>query len=201
MILPNGEMNTFGERLKSERKKHYSTMAKFAEAMDVSVESVKKWEGGKVLPETKHLFMISTLLNCDIDYLTGRSDIVSRQAAASCEWTGLSPKAVSILHHWNASQKNALTSLNKLIECGMFFSSSVLLKIKDYFIYRTLSEGKPTENIDLFDIQSPEDEERYYKRVKEEKIIQEAGRLKELARFDLMNGISDCALMIYNRRK
>ena len=193
----------FSERLQKLRKEKYNSQEKFSEAMDVSVETVKKWEQGKAFPETGHLLLIPDVLDCDLDYLIGRIDHQSRNRKISQDYTGLSERAVKILHGWNQNPKakNAITALNDLVECGMFFATRVLFKIKDYIILRAVSEGKPTVNIDLFDIEIPEDERLFNQQIKEEKTIQNAKHLKELARFDLMNGLSDCVLTIYDRRK
>jgi len=118
MLLYRTQKDIFGERLKSLRKKRFHTQDDFAEAMEVSVNSVKKWESGRVLPETKHLFRISALLDCDIDYLTGRIDYKAHDIPVSCDYTGLSEKAIETLHEWTntAGGKVLLFTLSSLIE-------------------------------------------------------------------------------------
>ena len=117
--------NEFGIRLKVLRRTAlnadgelaFRTQEDFAEAMGVSVNSVKKWESGSVLPDLKHLFMISELLDCDIDYLTGRIDYDSHAASVSCEYTGLSAESINILHEWSKTLggKISLSVLSALI--------------------------------------------------------------------------------------
>ena len=149
------------------------------------------------------MLVYSKFFGCSLDYLFGIEECQEHGTQFIHEYIGLTEKTIETLHDWNQNPKtkNAITALNDLVECGMFFATRVLFKIKDYIILRAVSEGKPTVNIDLFDIETPEDERLFNQQIKEEKTIQNAKHLKELARFDLMNGLSDCVLTIYDRRK
>lgn len=137
----------FGERLKALRKPVFRTQEDFAAAVGVSAASVKKWESGSVLPDVKHLLMICELLDCDIDYLLGRIDYDSHAAAVSCDYTGLSPRAVEILHGWSRHFLKAFSfSLSQLIEQKDDFQA-VLCSTWNYLTRRkeTVPEGRVIE--------------------------------------------------------
>lgn len=101
----------FGDRLKSLRKKKFKTQDKFADKMGVSVESVRNWEQGRVLPEQGTLFRIAELLDCDLDYLTGRIEEKSHDLQFISETTGLSPKAVKRLSEMPSDYQNIVSLL------------------------------------------------------------------------------------------
>lgn len=84
----------FGDRLKELRKKKYRTQDDFAEDMDVTVETVRNWEQGRVLPEMGTLIKISRLLDCDLDYLTGRIKCQTHDLQFIHDQTGLSEGAI-----------------------------------------------------------------------------------------------------------
>ena len=197
------KLYSFAKGIKRARKEAGYTQATLAEKLSIHIKSVMNWEQGIATPSLDMLLKLCDLYGCDLDYLTGRIDCKTHSVQDISEYTGLTEKTIETLHDWNQNPKtkNAITALNDLVECGMFFATRVLFKIKDYIILRAVSEGKPTVNIDLFDIETPEDERLFNQQIKEEKTIQNAKHLKELARFDLMNGLSDCVLTIYDRRK
>lgn len=66
----NGNVtNTFGEKLKSARKKAGFTQEELSQKLAVSRQAVTKWESDKGLPDIENLKRISKLLNVSIDYL------------------------------------------------------------------------------------------------------------------------------------
>lgn len=89
------------ERLKKERKKKYKTQDAFADALGVSIESVRNWEQGRILPEMGTLFKICDLLGCDLDYLTGRIDYKKHGDQFIHDQTGLSEDAIRRLRSWS----------------------------------------------------------------------------------------------------
>ena len=87
----------FGDRLKKLRKERFKTQDSFAEAIGKTVETVRNWEQGRALPEMETLFTISSLLGCDLDYLTGRLDQKTHGLQFIHDQTGLSEKAIIVL--------------------------------------------------------------------------------------------------------
>lgn len=60
---------TIGEKLTKLRKEQNLTQEQFAELLNVSRQSVSKWELGTSYPETEKLIRISKLFGCSMDYL------------------------------------------------------------------------------------------------------------------------------------
>ena len=60
---------TTGEKLQSLRKQNNYTQEELAEIMNVSRQSISKWESDVAFPETEKLIALSKLYNCSIDYL------------------------------------------------------------------------------------------------------------------------------------
>lgn len=60
---------TTGEKLALFRKKHGMTQEELSEALDVSRQSVSRWELDAAFPETEKLIKLSGLFGCSIDFL------------------------------------------------------------------------------------------------------------------------------------
>lgn len=60
---------TFGEKLSKLRRENNYTQEQFAEVLEVSRQSVSKWESDIAYPETDKLIRIAKLFNCSADYL------------------------------------------------------------------------------------------------------------------------------------
>lgn len=59
----------FGEKITIIRKENNLTQEQFAEMLNVSRQSVSKWELGTSFPDTEKLIRISKLFSCSLDYL------------------------------------------------------------------------------------------------------------------------------------
>ena len=60
---------TTGEKLQKLRKENNYTQEELAEIMNVSRQSISKWESDIAFPETEKLIALSKLYHCSIDYL------------------------------------------------------------------------------------------------------------------------------------
>ncbi len=60
---------TFGEKLSKLRRENNYTQEQLAEVLEVSRQSVSKWESDIAYPETDKLIRIANLFNCSADYL------------------------------------------------------------------------------------------------------------------------------------
>lgn len=60
---------TTGEKLASLRKQNNYTQEQLASLLDVSRQSISKWESDLAYPETEKLIRISKLYGCSLDYL------------------------------------------------------------------------------------------------------------------------------------
>ncbi len=62
-------MMTFGEKLSKLRKENNYTQEQLAEILEVSRQSVSKWESDIAYPETEKLIRLGKLFGCSMDYL------------------------------------------------------------------------------------------------------------------------------------
>ena len=58
---------TFGENLQFLRKRANMTQEDLAEKMEVSRQSVSKWESNVSYPETDAILRLCSLFHCDMD--------------------------------------------------------------------------------------------------------------------------------------
>lgn len=64
-----GECMTFGERLYELRNKNNLSQEELAEVLDVSRQSISKWENDKAYPEMTRLLFMSDYFDVSLDYL------------------------------------------------------------------------------------------------------------------------------------
>lgn len=67
-------MNT-AEKILELRKAHGMTQEQLAEKLDVSRQSISKWESGQAMPESDKLTALSDIFNVTIDYLLRPSEV------------------------------------------------------------------------------------------------------------------------------
>lgn len=58
-----------GEKITRLRKENNYTQEQLADLLNVSRQSVSKWESDLTLPETDKLIQMAKMFNCSIDYL------------------------------------------------------------------------------------------------------------------------------------
>lgn len=58
-----------GEKIAKLRKEHQYTQEQLAEKMNVSRQTISKWENTLAYPETDKLIQLSQLFHCSLDYL------------------------------------------------------------------------------------------------------------------------------------
>ena len=68
-------MNVFGENLQFYRKKREMTQEQLAEQLDVSRQTVSKWEAGTSYPEMEKILQLCDLFSCDMDTLLRRNAV------------------------------------------------------------------------------------------------------------------------------
>ncbi len=76
---------TFGENLQFLRKRQGMTQEDLAEKMEVSRQSVSKWESNSSYPETEAILRLCTLFHCDMDTLL-RGDVSRRFGEDASLW-------------------------------------------------------------------------------------------------------------------
>ena len=65
---------TTGEKIAFLRKRKGLTQEQMTEILEVSRQSVSRWEIDMAFPETEKLIKLSRLLECSIDYLLNESE-------------------------------------------------------------------------------------------------------------------------------
>ncbi len=73
---------TFGEKLSRLRKEYNYTQEQLADILEVSRQSVSKWESDIAYPETEKLVRLGKLFHCSMDYLLNE-EVTERQTPAS----------------------------------------------------------------------------------------------------------------------
>lgn len=73
---------TTGEKLALLRKKKGMTQEELSEALQVSRQSVSRWEMDAAFPETDKLIKLSKLFECSIDFLLNDSIQESEKSIA-----------------------------------------------------------------------------------------------------------------------
>lgn len=107
--------DSFAERLKKLRKEKYKTQQDFADALGVSIESVRNWEQGRIIPEMNRLFSICSHLNCDLDYLIGRLESKTHDLAFIHDQIGLDLSVIEKLQDWNKRENTKTMYLSEIM--------------------------------------------------------------------------------------
>ena len=101
---------TFGERLYKIRKDAGLSQEELAELMDVSRQSVSKWESDKAYPEMTRLLFISDYFHVTLDYLMrGNEEVQENEGKMPEKYTSEKMWVV-----WNTFTTN-LTGMQKVL--------------------------------------------------------------------------------------
>lgn len=122
------DIAAIGKRLTDERKKHHLTKLELAEAIGYSdqrpITSVER--GDNIFP-LDVMLELCEIFDCELAYLLCEQDCKTRAATDICEETGLSEKAIKILH-------NQIDLKSKLREIGLNDTFPVVTSFIDYYI-------------------------------------------------------------------
>ena len=140
---------SFGENLKFIRKKRNITQKQLAQLLDVSRQSVSKWEADKSYPDSEKLVLIAKELDVSSDYLllnrTNKDkSIVSDSVAENKKVTLSNSSAYSAIIVPNG--KIAITSFNNnsIVQCLSVKISKILSPEKYNSPYLLLGVDKIT---------------------------------------------------------
>lgn len=110
------KLRSFGEKLKRIRTKCGLTQDKFADEMNISLDTVKNWEQGYNYPSIDMLVSISEYFKCDLDYLIGQQSMPNKEFSRIADMIGISERAAALLVNAK-EQSNPITEvLSELIE-------------------------------------------------------------------------------------
>ena len=77
---------TLGEKIAKQRKELNYTQEQLAEILEVSRQSISKWESDISYPETDKLIELGNLFDCSMDYLL-KDDITEKTGAKEANFT------------------------------------------------------------------------------------------------------------------
>lgn len=126
--------SSFGTRLAELRKQAGLSQEEFAELLEVSRQSISKWENDKAYPEMTSLIFMSDYFNISLDELMRGKQVLNVEEQID-EKKSIKLQTVSLLQEWNNflsnlsdNQKKKLTILYVVlililcgILCGVFF--------------------------------------------------------------------------------
>ncbi|MBQ8293367.1 MAG: helix-turn-helix transcriptional regulator [Bacilli bacterium] len=72
-------MNEIGQFIKKLRKEKGMTQTQLAEKLNISFQSVSKWEIGETLPDTNILLSLCDVLNTTVDTLLNGGNLINKQ--------------------------------------------------------------------------------------------------------------------------
>lgn len=121
---------TFGERLYELRKNKNISQEELAELLDVSRQSISKWENDKAYPEMTRLLFMSEYFDVSLDYLMKGTE---NEKVAEDRVVGY--KAKSMLMIWNDFVSNLSDKQKKLLMVLYVLVICVCVAIVVGFIY------------------------------------------------------------------
>ena len=126
-------------------------LAKF---LGCSIQAINQYKQGLAYPKIENLIKISQKYNCSLDYLIRLSDVQSPNAEiqAICQYTGLSEKAVKLLHNLEISnfdeEKRTILLLNTVLSDPDYHPTDCLFSDMDQFIKsRDVKRNVPNDEI------------------------------------------------------
>lgn len=192
------QMKTLGERIRSAREGMKLTQGQLAEKIDIhGHDTISGWENGTQKPDIFSIYNLCKVLDVDLGYLFAEYKEKTFDMKYICEYTGLSEKAVNILHRLKGTKrKEALTALNDLIETGNVFVNSVLMRIPQYIKCRAIYEMKQPKQFN-----GNNDTEKTLSEANYKDLKRFALEKMDIALFSLSKGIVDSIEAIYKNRK
>lgn len=123
---------TFGERLYELRKKKNISQEELAELLDVSRQSISKWENDKAYPEMTRLLFMSEYFDVSLDYLMrGTEENENREDVT------ISYKAKNMLLVWNNFVSNLSSKQRKWLIVLYVLLICICVVIVVSFLYGT----------------------------------------------------------------
>lgn len=145
------------ENIRNIRKEQDKTQEEFAEALDVSVNSIRNWEHGDNVPPMEKIQDICDTLNCDIDYLFGIIPQKTYLVKDMSDKTGLSEAAIESTSKLPDKQQLLLSrilehpDLSKLLRKVLLLNEKTLAEVLSRDIIHhfqdKLSGNKPIDSV------------------------------------------------------
>lgn len=110
------KLRSFGDKLKKLRNIRGLTQEKFADEMNISLDTVKNWEQGYNYPSIDTLVDIAEYLKCDFDYLIGQQATPNKEYTHISDMIGISEEAAALLVKSKAQGSPITNVISDLIE-------------------------------------------------------------------------------------
>ncbi|MBP3637761.1 MAG: helix-turn-helix transcriptional regulator [Clostridia bacterium] len=121
---------TFGQRLYELRRSKNISQEEFAELLDVSRQSISKWENDKAYPEMTRLLFMSDYFDVSLDYLMRGTEAPQSKQEADKNYD-----AKDWLLVWNTFVTNLSAAQRKLMAVLCLLLAGVCLAAIFNFIY------------------------------------------------------------------
>ena len=121
---------SFGERLYQLRKEKNISQEELAELLDVSRQSISKWENDKAYPEMTRLLFMSDYFDVSLDYLMRGTEPDEEPLEPATQY-----KAKNLLAVWNSFTSNLSGKQRKLVMLLYYLVIGVCIAIIFSFIY------------------------------------------------------------------
>jgi len=125
------DVNLIASRIKKLRNEAKISQATLAKETNANRATVIRWEKGDCIPLLEFVYAMCELFNCDADYILGKIDTKTREAADIGAVTGLSESSIEFLKNLGDDYDNILVTVNLLLDPQ--YGSNVLKKINKYF--------------------------------------------------------------------
>ncbi len=133
MIIENRKENThmtLGEKIAKQRKELNYTQEQLAEILDVSRQSISKWESDQTYPETDKLIELGKVFDCSMDYLL-KEEITEKTGVSTLDFAG----KVEKLREKIMTDKNKEKSKKILKVAGITFLVVLAIDIISMIVY------------------------------------------------------------------
>lgn len=161
----------FAENLKAQREKSGLSQEELADKLDVSRQSVSKWETGESYPSMEHIFALTDILDCRLGDLAGEefndgstSDAAnatdhtaSNHATKPYQPTATQPKSdharynrtwfINALADATGEPHAKCVQLDEILESNLWFSKRQRAKVQDLIIKLGYNEKRANEII------------------------------------------------------
>lgn len=141
------EMKLYSLRngLGKARKRKGLKQTDLAEKMNVTLKTVMNWEQGIVNPDLETMMKLSELLECDLDYLTGRLKESTHDIQFVSEFTGLSEEAINKISDPQIGNPFGKT-LSRMVESERFQNFISSYRIYLHFLERLSASDLEEQN-------------------------------------------------------
>lgn len=153
---------SLGKKLKSLRKSKHETQQQVADSIGCTIKTYREWELDKYLPRSDYLHELVKHFDVDMDNLIGRIEESTHDKKFIREYTGLSEKAIDMLHHLkqygNAEEQQTISFINRVLSDP---SKTRGYGILDITLFSWLEQYVTLSSVNLYDL-NPEGRERVY---------------------------------------